>query len=235
MSSTVLIIEDDPHATELVRLYLANDGHQVLSAATGPEGLARARESHPDLVVLDLMLPGLDGLEICRELRAESDVPIVMLTARVEEDDLLAGLGNGADDYVTKPFRPRELAARVKALLRRAGREDSFNCLPPAPGGGELAHGPIRINPRLQSAHVEDKQLSLTPTEYRLLLLFLREPGRVFSREQIIDRALGQDFDGYDRTVDTHIYSLRRKLEAPLRGVRHIHTIYGMGYRLGDA
>ena len=111
MSSTVLIIEDDPHTTELVRLYLAHDGHEVLSAATGPEGLARAREARPDLVVLDLMLPGMDGQTICRELRAESDVPIVMLTARVEEDDLLAGLGNGADDYVTKPFRPRELAA----------------------------------------------------------------------------------------------------------------------------
>ena len=228
MSSTVLIIEDDPHTTELVRLYLANDGHEVLSAATGLDGLARAREARPDLVVLDLMLPGLDGLEICRELRAESDVPIVMLTARVEEDDLLAGLGNGADDYVTKPFRPRELAARVKAVLRRTGRED-------VEGGGELAHGPISINPRMQAAYVEDRQLSLTPTEYRLLLLFLREPGRVFSREQIIDRALGQDFDGYDRTVDTHIYSLRRKLEAPLNGVRYIHTIYGMGYRLGDA
>ena len=229
MSSTVLIIEDDPHTTELVRLYLANDGHEVLSAATGPEGLARARETHPDLVVLDLMLPGLDGLEICRELRAESDVPIVMLTARVEEEDLLSGLGNGADDYVTKPFRPRELAARVKAVLRRTGREDMEG------GGGELAHGPIRINQRMQTAYVEDRQVSLTPTEYRLLLLFLREPGRVFSREQIIDRVLGQDFDGFDRTVDTHVYSLRRKLEAPLNGVRYIHTIYGMGYRLGDA
>ncbi len=234
MSSTVLIIEDDPHTTELVRLYLANDGHEVLSAASGPEGLARAREVRPDLVVLDLMLPGLDGLEICRELRAESDVPIVMLTARVEEDDLLSGLGSGADDYVTKPFRPRELAARVRAVLRRTGREDSLNCLPTSPGG-ELAHGPIRINPRMQSAYVGDGRVSLTPTEYRLLLLFLREPGRVFSREQIIDRVLGQDFDGFDRTVDTHVYSLRRKLEAPLKGVRYIHTIYGMGYRLGDA
>jgi DNA-binding response OmpR family regulator len=229
LSSTVLIIEDDPHTTELVRLYLANDGHEVVSAATGPEGLARAREASPDLVVLDLMLPGLDGLEICRELRAESDVPIVMLTARVEEDDLLAGLGNGADDYVTKPFRPRELAARVQAVLRRCGRDDG------EVGSGEPAYGPIRINPRMQTAHAAGKQVSLTPTEYRLLLLFLREPGRVFSREQIIDRALGQDFDGFDRTVDTHIYSLRRKLEAPLKGVRYIHTIYGMGYRLGDA
>ena len=228
MPNTVLIIEDDPHTTELVRLYLANDGHEVRSAATGPAGLALAREIDPDLVVLDLMLPGLDGREICREIRAESDVPIVMLTARVEEDDLLTGLGLGADDYVTKPFRPRELAARVKAVLRRSGRDESE-------GGEELAFGPIRVNLRDRKAMAGDVSLSLTPTEFRLLVLLLREPGRVFSREQIIDRALGQDFDGFDRTVDTHIYSLRRKLEKPLEGVRYIHTIYGMGYRLGNA
>ncbi|MCY4365487.1 MAG: response regulator transcription factor [Chloroflexi bacterium] len=228
MPNTVLIIEDDPHTTELVRLYLANDGHEVLSAATGPAGLALARAIDPDLVVLDLMLPGLDGREVCREIRAESDVPIVMLTARVEEDNLLTGLGLGADDYVTKPFRPRELAARVKAVLRRSGRDESE-------GGEELAFGPIRVNLRDRKAMAGDVSLSLTPTEFRLLVLLLREPGRVFSREQIIDRALGQDFDGFDRTVDTHIYSLRRKLEKPLEGVRYIHTIYGMGYRLGNA
>jgi len=228
LPNTVLIIEDDPHTTELVRLYLANDGHEVLSAATGPAGLALARAIDPDLVVLDLMLPGLDGREVCREIRAESDVPIVMLTARVEEDNLLTGLGLGADDYVTKPFRPRELAARVKAVLRRSGRDESE-------GGEELAFGPIRVNLRDRKAMAGDVSLSLTPTEFRLLVLLLREPGRVFSREQIIDRALGQDFDGFDRTVDTHIYSLRRKLEKPLEGVRYIHTIYGMGYRLGNA
>ncbi len=223
MPNTVLIIEDDPHTTELVRLYLANDGHEVLSAATGPAGLALARAIDPDLVLL-----GLDGREVCREIRAESDVPIVMLTARVEEDNLLTGLGLGADDYVTKPFRPRELAARVKAVLRRSGRDESE-------GGEELAFGPIRVNLRDRKAMAGDVSLSLTPTEFRLLVLLLREPGRVFSREQIIDRALGQDFDGFDRTVDTHIYSLRRKLEKPLEGVRYIHTIYGMGYRLGNA
>ena len=228
MPNKVLIIEDDPHTSELVRLYLVNDGHEVLSAATGPEGLARARESDPDLVVLDLMLPGLDGREICRELRAESDVPIVMLTALVEEDDLLTGLGLGADDYVTKPFRPRELAARVNAVLRRSGRDDTE-------GGGELAFGPLRLNLRDRKVIAGDCPVSLSPTEFRLLALLLREPGRVFSREQIIDRALGQDFDGFDRTVDTHIYSLRRKLEKPLSGARYIHTIYGMGYRLGNA
>lgn len=228
MSNTVLIIEDDPHTTELVRLYLSHDGHQVLSASTGPEGLARAREAGPDLVVLDLMLPGLDGLEVCRELRADSDVPIVMLTARVEEEDLLAGMGLGADDYVTKPFRPRELAARVKAILRRAGR-DSLE------SGGELTYGPLQVSLGRRSVTVGDAKVSLTPTEYRILVLLLREPGRIFSREQIIDRVFGQDFDGFDRTVDTHIYSLRRKLERPLKGTRYIHTIYGMGYRFGDA
>ena len=229
MSNTVLIIEDDPHTTELVRLYLSHDGHEVLSACTGLEGLAKARAADPDLVVLDLMLPGLDGLEICRELRAESDVPIVMLTARVEEEDMLAGLGFGADDYVTKPFRPRELAARVQAVLRRSGRLDSRS------GEGELTCGPIRVNLRDRLLAVGDTRVSLTPTEYRILVLLLREPGRIFSREQIIDRVFGQDFDGFDRTVDTHIYSLRRKLEGPLDGVRYIHTIYGMGYKLGSA
>ena len=170
MSNTVLIIEDDPHTTELVRLYLSHDGHRVLSAATGPEGLAQARESAPDLIVLDLMLPGLDGLEVCRELRAESDVPIVMLTARVEEEDLLAGLGFGADDYLTKPFRPRELAARVKAVLRRTGRDSPD-------GGGELSYGPIKVSLRERSATAGDANVALTPTEYRILVLLLREPG----------------------------------------------------------
>ena len=228
MSNRVLIIEDDPHTTELVRLYLAHDGHEVVTAATGPDGLARARDAAPDLVVLDLMLPGLDGLEICRELRAESDVPIVMLTARVEEDDLLAGLGLGADDYVTKPFRPRELAARVKAVLRRTGREA-------ADGGGELAFGAICVNLRDRAVTAGGQVISLTPTEFRILVMLLREPGRIFSREQIIDRVFGQDFDGFDRTVDTHISSLRRKLEAPLDGARYIHTVYGMGYKLANS
>ena len=154
MSNTVLIIEDDPHTTELVRLYLAHDGHEVLAASTGPEGLAQARASAPDLVVLDLMLPGLDGLEVCRELRAESDVPIVMLTARVEEDDVLAGMGFGADDYVTKPFRPRELAARVQAVLRRSGRLDEKG------GKGELSYGPLTVNLNDRSATAGDSPVS---------------------------------------------------------------------------
>lgn len=229
MSNRVLVIEDDPHTTELVRLYLSHEGHQVESAANGPEGLAKAREIGPDLVVLDLMLPGLDGLEICRELRAESDVPIVMLTARVEEDDLLAGMDFGADDYVTKPFRPRELAARVKAVLRRTGRDRHDS------GGERLSFGPIKVSLGDKTVAAGEVRVTLTPTEYRILVLLLREPGRIFSRDDIINRVFGPDFEGFDRTVDTHIYSLRRKLEAPLNGERFIHTIYGMGYKLGNA
>ena len=229
MSNRVLVIEDDPHTTELVRLYLSHDGHQVESAASGPEGLDKARETEPDLIVLDLMLPGVDGLEICRRIRAESDVPIVMLTARVEEDDLLTGMDFGADDYVTKPFRPRELAARVKAVLRRTGRENHDN------GGERLSFGPIHASLGDKSVVAGDRQVALTPTEYRILVLLLREPGRIFSRDDIINRVFGPDFEGFDRTVDTHIYSLRRKLETPLDGERFIHTIYGMGYKLGNS
>ncbi len=233
VSNTVLIIEDDPHAVDLARLYLAHDGHQVLSAATGPDGLRQARENQPDLIVLDLMLPGVDGLEICRTLRAESDVPIIMLTARVEEEDRLAGLEFGADDYITKPFSPRELAARVKAVLRRSGRDG------PESGGDELIYGPIRVSRRERIVHAGETAVSLTPTEFRILALLLQEPGRTFTREQIIERGLGYDFDGFDRTVDAHISSLRRKLEAPLQQPRqrsrYIHTIYGVGYKFGSA
>ena len=226
MTNKVLIIEDDPHTTELVSLYLSHDGHEVVTAATGPDGLDRARDTAPDLIVLDLMLPGRDGFDVCREIRAESDVPIVMLTARVEEQDLLAGLGFGADDYVTKPFRPRELAARVSAILRRSGRDRPE-------GGGELSFGEVSVSLRDRAVTAGRCDVSLTPTEFRILVMLMREQGRVFSREQIIERVFGQDFDGFDRTVDTHIYSLRRKLEAPLDGTRYIHTVYGMGYRLG--
>ena len=228
MPNTILIVEDDPHTVELVRLYLNHDGHQVITAATGPDGLRQAQERQPDLILLDLMLPGLDGIELCRALRAQSDVPIIMVTARVAEDDRLSGLDLGADDYVTKPFSPKELAARVKAVLRRAARLD-------AESGGDLTYGPLRANLRERAAYAADTPLSLTPTEFRILVMLLREPGRVFNREQIIAKVFGYDFDGFDRTVDAHVSALRRKIEAPLNKTRYIHTIYGEGYKLGRA
>ena len=229
MANTVLILEDDPHTVEVVQLYLRRDGHKVLSSANGLEGLRLAREVRPDLVVLDLMLPGMDGMEVCRILREESDVPIVMLTARVEEEDRLAGLDMGADDYVTKPFSPRELAARIRAVLRRTAR-DIIEV-----GPTELVYGSITVNLPRRTTHVESIPVRLTPTEFRLLVLMIREPGRIFTRDQIIDRVFGYDFEGFDRTVDAHIYSLRRKLEGGPGDQRFIHTVYGVGYKLGDA
>ena len=229
MASTVLIMEDDPHTVEVVRLYLERDGHNVLSASDGVQGLRLAREAHPDLVVLDLMLPAMDGLEVCRILRQETDVPIVMLTARVDEEDRLAGLELGADDYITKPFSPRELAARIRAVLRRTNRDAA------AGGPTELTFGDISVKLSQRTLHVQDTPVRLTPTEFRLLVVLMRDPRQVFTRDQIIDLAFGYDFQGFDRTVDAHISSLRRKLEAALGSKRYIHTVYGIGYRLEDA
>ncbi|MEE8362511.1 MAG: response regulator transcription factor [Dehalococcoidia bacterium] len=230
----ILVVEDDPATVYLVRLYLERDGHEVIEALDGTEGLRLARSVEPRLVVLDVMLPGLDGMEICRALRDEdhSDVPIIMLTARVEESDRLIGLDCGADDYVTKPFSPRELAARVRAVLRRtrpAASEDD--------GAVELlTFGEIALDPGSGLATVAGASLPLTTTEFKLLKHMLQNTGRVLSRDSIIQHVLGFDFDGMDRTVDTHVSNLRRKLEAGSKtDARYIHTVYGMGYRFGDA
>ena len=226
MPGKILIIEDDPDTARLVGLYLTRDGHRVLAASDGKEGLRLAREAKPDLVVLDLMLPGMSGMDICRELRDESSVPIVMLTARVEEADMLGGLESGADDYVTKPFSPRVLVARIKAVLRRTAREALER------GPEEISHGDLTLDLRRRSVSMAGKAAQLTPTEFRLLSMFMREPGRTFTRNQIIDRVFGYDFDGYDRTVDAHVANLRRRLGA---NARHVHTVYGVGYRFGHA
>ena len=228
MASTVLIVEDDPHTVEVVRLYLRRDEHTVLVAFNGKDGLRLAREASPDLVVLDLMLPGMNGLEVCRELRKESDVPVVMLTARVEEEDRVAGFELGADDYVTKPFSPRELAARIRAVLRRTTMDRAED------SEARLTYHEITLDTRQRVASVGDAPLKLTPTEYRLLAMFLKEPGRTFTRDEIIDRAFGYDFDGFDRTVDSHVSGLRRKLDAAAKERRYIQTVYGVGYRLNN-
>ena len=219
----VLVVDDDVKTVELVKLYLNRDGYRVLTAYDGIEALRLAREGHPDLIVLDLMLPGIDGLEICRTLRAESDVPIIMLTAMTTDNDRLTGLDLGADDYVTKPFSPRELAARVRAVLRR---------LPGERGPDKIEHGALTIDFLKHEASLNGKPLNLTPVEFKLLGVLVKEPGRVFSRAQIIEKALGYDFDGFDRTIDVHILKLRRKLEPDPRHPRYIKTVYGAGYKL---
>ena len=227
MASTVLIVEDDPDTAKLVGLYLQRDGHKVLCAHDGIEGLRLAREARPDLVVLDLMLPKLNGIGVCRTLRQESSVPIVIVTARVEEEDRLKGLDLGADDYVTKPFSPRELAARIRAVLRRTAKVD------PEPGPAEVAHSGVTVDLHRRTVCVDDRKAVLTPTEFGILVMLIKEPERTFSREQIIDRVLGFDFQGFDRTVDAHIANIRRKIR-PLDGPDHIQTVYGVGYRFSN-
>ncbi len=222
----VLVVDDDAKTVELVKLYLNRDGYRVLTAYDGNEALEIARKSQPDLIVLDLMLPGISGLDICRILRQESEVPIIMLTALTTDDDRLKGLDLGADDYVTKPFSPRELAARVRAVLRR---------LPGERGPDKIEHGNLTVNFMKHEAFLEGKPLNLTPVEFKVLGTLVKEPGRVFSRAQIIEKALGYDFDGFDRTIDVHILNLRRKLEPDPRHPRYIKTVYGAGYKLMEA
>ena len=224
-SKRVLVVDDDVNTVELVKLYLKRDGYRVLAAYNGVDALRLAREGHPDLIVLDLMLPGIDGLEICRTLRAESDVPIIMLTAKTTDQDKLTGLELGADDYVTKPFSPRELAARVRAVLRR---------LPGERGPEEIKYGNLTVNFFKHEASLDGRPLGLTEVELKLLGVLVKEPGRVFSRAELIDKALGYSFEGFDRTIDVHILNLRRKLEPDPSHPRYIKTVYGAGYKLSE-
>jgi DNA-binding response OmpR family regulator len=224
-SKTVLVVDDDVKTVELVKLYLNRDGYRVLAAYDGAGALRLARERRPDLIVLDLMLPGVDGLEVCRSLRSESDVPIIMLTARTTDEDKLTGLGLGADDYVSKPFSPRELAARVRTVIRR---------LPGERGPAEIKRGELVLNFLKQEVSVAGRPLNLTPVEFKLLGVLIREAGRVFSRAELVEKALGYDYRGFDRTIDVHILNLRRKLEPDPVHPKYIKTVYGAGYKFSE-
>jgi two-component system, OmpR family, alkaline phosphatase synthesis response regulator PhoP len=221
----VLVVDDDAKIVELVKMYLVRDGYSVLVAYDGKEALCVARESHPDLIVLDIMLPGMDGLEVCRTLRSESSVPIILLTAKTTEQDRIGGLDLGADDYVTKPFSPKELAARVRAVFRRTP-DESLQL-----GPEEVRFGELTVNFPKHEAYINGKSIDLTPIEFKLLGVFVREPERVFSRTQLIEKVLGYDFDGFDRTIDVHILNLRRKVEQDAGHPRYIKTVYGSGYK----
>lgn len=227
IGATVLVIEDDPSVSQLVRLYLVHEGYEVLDAKDGETGLQLATEASPALILLDLNLPKMDGIEICKRVRQVSDVPIIMVTARVDEDDRLDGLDLGADDYVSKPFSPRELMARVRAVLRRTQNEAELK----ESHGGTVEAGGYHIDLEARTVSIDGKELQLTPTEYRLLVYFINSNRRTVSREQIIDSAIGYTFAGFERTVDTHISNLRRKLEQANGGERHLKTVYGVGYR----
>jgi len=227
MNARVLVAEDDPKQANLIRLYLEREGHSVLVVDDGRRALEYSRARRPDLLVLDVMMPGVDGLDVCRILRAESDVPILLLTARSTEDDKLLGLDLGADDYVTKPFSPRELAARVRALLRRAGRGTS-------PGMATHVVGDLEIDSARFEVRVGGRPVTLTAKEFGILEVLAAEPGRVFTRAQIIDKAFGFDQYVLERTVDAHVMNLRRKIEQDPADPRYVQTVYGRGYRLAE-
>ncbi len=216
----ICVIEDEEVIASAVAARLRAEGFAVEVAHDGPDGVALCDRVRPDLVVLDLMLPGLDGLEVCRRLQRDRPVPVLMLTARAEESDLLVGLAVGADDYVTKPFSPRELVARVRALLRRVERR-------PPPAGDALAIGPLEIDPAARRVRVDGAEVHLTPTEFDLLALLAGRPGVVFSREQLLAEVWGWRDGSGQRTVDSHVRGLRRKLGSEL-----VRTVHGIGYAL---
>ena len=223
---TVLVVDDEPKIVQLTRDYLEHAGFRVASASDGKEALASFRRDAPDLVVLDLGLPTLDGLDVARAIRKTSNVPIVMLTGRGDEADRVAGLELGADDYVTKPFSPKELVARVRAVLRRSELASS-----PA---DVVRAGDVTLDvPRL-SVRVKDRAVDLTPTEFQLLLALARSPGRVFTRAQLLDAVHGVAFESYERAIDAHVKNIRRKLEPDPRAPRYLLTVHGVGYRFTE-
>ncbi len=223
----ILVADDDKRLADLVRRYLENAGYSVSVAHDGRKALDIARGRQPDLVILDLMMPELDGWDVCRILRSESDVPIIMLTARSTEDDMLLGLDLGADDYINKPFSPREVVARVRTVLRRSG------------GGGEPEQlvwsiGKLEVDARRHQARIEGEDLDLTPREFAVLRVFAAAPGKAFSRSELVGEAFGFDYDGMERTVDAHVRSLRKKLGDDADEPTYIETVYGVGYRMID-
>ena len=226
MSKTILVIDDEPKIVEICRDYLVAAGFDVITASDGPQGLAAARRERPDLIVLDLMLPGMDGLDVCRELRRESSTPVIMLTARVEESDKLVGLELGADDYLTKPFSPRELVARVRAVLRRASG--------PAAPAEVIRAGALTLDRARYRALLPDREVALTPTEFEILAALASQPGRIFSRAQLLTVARGVAFESYERAIDSHIRNLRRKIEPGEGEPRYIITVHGVGYKFAE-
>ena len=225
---TILVVDDEPKIADLARDYLEHAGFTVRTAADGEAALAAVRRDRPDLVVLDLGLPGLDGLDVTRAIRRDSNLPVIMLTARDDELDKLLGLELGADDYLTKPFSPRELVARVRAVLRRVDAAAQ-------PGAVELIRaGALTLDLPRMRADLDGRSIDLTPTEFALLAALARQPGRIFTRSQLLDAVHGVAFESYERAIDTHIKNVRRKLEPDPRRPVHVLTVHGVGYRFAD-
>jgi two-component system, OmpR family, response regulator BaeR len=219
----ILIVEDEVRIRELLQDYLEVEGFHTSCLEQGDEVIPFVQKNQPDAIILDILLPGMDGMEVCRRIRKFSAIPILMLTARVTETDRVSGLELGADDYICKPFSPREVIARVKAVLRRGQ---------PTPKGETLKEGEIELHVETRQVMICGQEIQLTPIEFGLLKMLLAQPKRIFSRNELINNVQGYDFEGYDRTVDTHVKNLRKKIAAILPGQEVIHSIYGVGYKL---
>lgn len=223
MSKTIMVVDDEKRLVSLVESYLTQQGYRVVSANNGKEALPIASREKPDLIILDIMMPEMDGYEFMRKHRSEMDTPIILLTARIEDDERVIGLELGADDYITKPFRPRELVARVRAVLRRAGKTE--------PKGKVLQVADISLDRVTRAVTVAGRSVDLTPSEFDLLASLMTSPGRVYSRLDLLDVIQGVRYEGYERTIDTHIKNLRAKIEPDPRAPHYIETVYGVGYR----
>ena len=226
MAQKILVVDDDEKTVDLVKMYLQRDRYEVLTASDGRLALEVARQRHPDLIILDWMLPTLDGMDICRILRSESEVPIIMLTAKSTETEKLTGLEQGADDYLTKPFSPRELVARVRVVLRRMAQKQEPEFIAP------LHLGNILVDFIAHEALRNDEPLHLTPKEFKLFETLAREPGRAFSRSDLVAQVFGMDYEGLERTVDAHMMNLRKKIELQPDQPEYLLTVYGVGYKL---
>ena len=223
---TVLVVDDEPSIAQIAGDYLRHAGFAVITAANGVDALTAARTRRPDLIVLDLGLPRMDGLDVARALRRDGDMPIIMLTARIEESDRLTGLELGADDYMTKPFSPRELVARVRSVLRRVDAAGA--------GGDVLRRADLTIDLARMQVTRGDTAIDLPPTEVQLLAALARQPGRIFTRAQLLDAVRGSDVESFERAIDTHIKNIRRKLEPDSRSPQYVLTVYGMGYKFAE-
>jgi DNA-binding response OmpR family regulator len=223
VSKTILVVDDEKRLVSLVSEYLQKSGYRVVEAYDGREALSAARHEKPDLIVLDVMMPEMDGYEFMAAHRKEADTPIILLTARVEDEEKVIGLEMGADDYITKPFRPRELVARVRAVLRRYGKDE--------PVATSLDNNGLHLDRMTRCVRVKEKEVDLTPSEFDILAALMSAPGRVFSRLDLLDIIQGVRYEGYERTIDTHIKNLRAKVEVESGSPHYIETVYGIGYR----
>jgi DNA-binding response OmpR family regulator len=224
----ILVVEDEKNILDVVEAYLKKEGYEVYSTTDGNKALELFENTSPHLIILDLMLPGISGEDICKKVRSLSDAPVIMLTAKSAEESKLEGFSIGADDYVTKPFSPRELMQRVKAVLRRSYRDGN-----PLSDIISFNNDDLKIDMRKHEVSKKGQNINLTPNEYKILLIFASNPGQVFTREILVEKAFGYDYDGYDRTIDTHIKNIRQKIEDNPKKPKYILTVYGVGYKFG--